>query len=67
MNTNNEANAVKQIENVLKAAKAEGSDVCRILTQVCANHLFSDESDTCHVNGVEFGARINELALNNAK
>ncbi len=67
MDNTNEAKAVRQIEAILNAARADGCNVCRIVTQVCANHLFSDESDDCHINGIEFGAQINEHAINNSK
>lgn len=61
----NEATAVRLIETVLKLARGDGCSPCRVLTQVCANHLFSDESDECHINGIEFGKRINELGAKN--
>lgn len=58
-----EAATVRVIEVLFKLARGKGCSVCRILTHVCANHLFSDESDECHVNGIEFGAQIDEYGL----
>lgn len=60
--TTNEQAAIQQIEAILKQAQGEGCGVCRILTTVCANHLFSSLNDECHVNGLDFGKEIDEYA-----
>lgn len=63
--SNEESEQVEAVEALLKLARGKGCSVCRILTHVCANHLFSDESDECHINGIEFGQQINELGAKN--
>ena len=62
-----EEDLVKVIEDLLKIANYTNCNVCRILTHVCANHLFSDESDKCHISGIEFGQQINELGERSLK
>jgi len=61
--TKREQLTVRIIETLLKAARGNNCSVCRILTTVCANHLFSTEVDECHINGIEFGQQIDELGL----
>lgn len=65
--TTTEAGIVRIIEALLKIARGKNCSVCRILTHVCANHLFSDESDECHISGIEFGQQINELGEGSLK
>jgi len=65
--TKGEAAIVRIIEALLKIARGKNCSVCRILTHVCASHLFSDETDECHISGIEFGQQINELGQGSLK
>lgn len=58
----NEKKVVYLIDIFLKFAYSKNCNVCKIMSTLVGNHLFSDgTSDKCHMDGVEFAEQINEL------
>lgn len=52
---------VSSIELIIYEAKDRGLDHELILAKVYSKHLKSSESDMCHMYGITFATKLNEL------
>lgn len=56
---------LKQLERILHAAVQDGCDPARLLAELAAAHLLSDETDPAHINGLTFVECMDKCMLIN--